>query len=150
MPSTLKICTMGQNRKPCTSFAVDPYDSLDTNQGSKNMELSKAILTRRSVRSFRKGNIPNDKIRELIKAAIYAPSAGSCQPWHFYVVNDSGIRKRGMRRLAGRICRLHEFLRGLLKTVWNGRTAGLKFVVSNPPSISFKLLCFLTRWWRLC
>ena len=33
-------------------------------------------------------------IRELIKAAVYAPSAGNCQPWHFYVVKDSGIRKR--------------------------------------------------------
>lgn len=58
------------------------------------MDLSKAILTRRSVRSFRKDNIPDDKIRELIKAAIYAPSAGNCQPWHFYAVKDSGIRKR--------------------------------------------------------
>ena len=58
------------------------------------MELSKAILTRRSVRNFRKGNIPDDKIRELIKAAIYAPSAGNCQPWHFYVVKDLCVRKR--------------------------------------------------------
>lgn len=52
------------------------------------------ILTRRSVRSFRQGNIADDKIRELIRAAIYAPSAGNCQPWHFYVVKDPGIRKR--------------------------------------------------------
>lgn len=58
------------------------------------MELTKVILTRRSVRNFRQGNIPDDKIRELIKAAIYAPSAGNCQPWHFYVVKDSRIRKR--------------------------------------------------------
>lgn len=58
------------------------------------MELSKAILTRRSVRNFRQGNVPDDKIRELIKAAVYAPSAGNCQPWHFYVVKDSGMRKR--------------------------------------------------------
>ena len=58
------------------------------------MELAKVILTRRSVRNFRQGNIPDDKIRELIKAAIYAPSAGNCQPWHFYVVKDSRIRKR--------------------------------------------------------
>ena len=40
------------------------------------MELAKVILTRRSVRNFRQGNIPDDKIRELIKAAIYAPSEG--------------------------------------------------------------------------
>ena len=46
------------------------------------------------MRNFLPGKVPDDKIRELIKAAIYAPSAGNCQPWHFYVVKDSGIRKR--------------------------------------------------------
>ena len=58
------------------------------------MELSEAILTRRSVRNFRQGNIPDDSIREMIKAAIYAPSAGNCQPWHFYVVKDAVMRKK--------------------------------------------------------
>ena len=51
-------------------------------------------MKRRSIRSFRKGNIPDDRIWELLKAAIYAPSAGNCQPWHFYVVKDLGMRKR--------------------------------------------------------
>ncbi len=58
------------------------------------MELSEAILARRSVRNFRQDNIPDDRIRELIRAAIYAPSAGNCQPWHFYIVKDTGIRKK--------------------------------------------------------
>lgn len=58
------------------------------------MELAKAILTRRSVRCFQQGSIPDEKIRELIKAATYAPSAGNCQPWHFYVIKDSTMRKR--------------------------------------------------------
>lgn len=69
------------------------------------MELSKAILTRRSVRSFRQDNIPDDMIRELIRAAIYAPSAGNCQPWHFYVVKDFCVRKR----VYDEVCR-QEFL----------------------------------------
>ncbi len=51
-------------------------------------------MTRRSVRNFRQDNIPDDMIRELIRAAIYAPSAGNCQPWHFYVVKDFCVRKR--------------------------------------------------------
>ena len=33
------------------------------------MELSEAILTRRSVRNFRQGNIPDDSIREKIGRA---------------------------------------------------------------------------------
>ena len=69
------------------------------------MELSEAILTRRSVRNFRQGNIPDDSIREMIKAAIYAPSAGNCQPWHFYVVKDTAMRKR----VCEKACR-QEFL----------------------------------------
>ncbi len=60
----------------------------------KTWNFQKVIMTRRSVRNFRSGNIPDDIMRELIKAATYALSAGNCQSWHFYVVKDSGIRKR--------------------------------------------------------
>lgn len=58
------------------------------------MELRKAVLTRRSVRSFRQDNVPDDMIKQLIEAAVYAPSAGNCQPWHFYVVKDSAVKNR--------------------------------------------------------
>lgn len=44
------------------------------------MELSKVILSRRSVRRFKADKVSDDKLRELIKAATYAPSAGNLQP----------------------------------------------------------------------
>lgn len=58
------------------------------------MELSKVILSRRSVRRFKADKVSDDKLRELIKAATYAPSAGNLQPWHFYVIKDALVRKR--------------------------------------------------------
>ena len=53
------------------------------------MELSEVILSRRSIRSFKSDNVPDDNIRELIRAATYAPSSGNRQPWHFYVIKDA-------------------------------------------------------------
>lgn len=58
------------------------------------MELSKVILSRRSVRSFKPDKVSDDNIRELIKAATYAPSSGNRQPWHFYVIKDALVRNR--------------------------------------------------------
>lgn len=52
------------------------------------MELFDAILTRRSVRSYKPGTITDDQVQQLLKAAMYAPSASNNQPWHFIVIRD--------------------------------------------------------------
>ncbi len=52
------------------------------------METLKAILTRRSIRSYKSKKIPQAKINQIIKAAMYAPSAMNYQPWHFIVLDD--------------------------------------------------------------
>jgi len=53
------------------------------------IELSK---TRRSIRRFKSENVSNDDILKLLEAAQSAPSAGNCQPWHFFVVSDKNIQ----------------------------------------------------------
>jgi len=55
------------------------------------MELMEAILTRRSVRKYIKKEVSKDKIQEILKAAMSAPSAGNQQLWHFVVINDTKI-----------------------------------------------------------
>ena len=55
------------------------------------MDTMKAILTRRSVRSYKKRKIPENKIQELLKAAVSAPSAGNEQPWHFILIDKRDI-----------------------------------------------------------
>jgi len=51
------------------------------------MNTMEAILTRRSIRKYTNKPVPPDLVRELLKAAMYAPSAGNAQPWHFVVLN---------------------------------------------------------------
>lgn len=53
------------------------------------MELMEAILTRRSIRKFDPERaVPQAMIDELIKAAMYAPSAMGQAPWEFVVLTD--------------------------------------------------------------
>jgi nitroreductase len=51
----------------------------------------KAILTRRSIRKYTGQPISETTLRELLEAAMSAPSAGNQQPWDFVVINDRNI-----------------------------------------------------------
>ncbi len=46
------------------------------------------IYTRVSIRKFEDRSVETEKITQLIRAAMQAPSAGNQQPWEFYVVTD--------------------------------------------------------------
>jgi nitroreductase len=54
--------------------------------------LSNAVLDniyqRRSVRNFSDEEIPDEMIKELIRAGTYAPTAMNMQPWRFVVVKN--------------------------------------------------------------
>ncbi len=52
------------------------------------MEILEAIFTRRSIRRYTGEKIEEQKVLEILKAGMYAPSARNCQPWHFVVVDD--------------------------------------------------------------
>ncbi len=56
------------------------------------MELIEAIKGRRSIRRYRDKDVEEWKIRELIDAARWAPSAGNTQTWRFYVVENEDIK----------------------------------------------------------
>jgi nitroreductase len=52
------------------------------------METIEAIYTRRSIRKYTSRPVSEEIIHELLTAAMYAPSAGNQQPWHFVVIRD--------------------------------------------------------------
>ncbi len=52
------------------------------------MELKEAIYGRRAVRDYTPATVEESDIRNLIDAAIQAPSAINQQPWRFTVVRD--------------------------------------------------------------
>jgi nitroreductase len=55
------------------------------------MDLYQGILTRRSIRKYTSKTVPDELVRELINAAMHAPSARNSQPWHFVVLDDRKI-----------------------------------------------------------
>ena len=55
------------------------------------MKTMDAIRTRRSIRAYQDKPVSPDLIRDLITAAMYAPSAGDAQPWHFLVIDEKSI-----------------------------------------------------------
>jgi nitroreductase len=50
----------------------------------------KEILERASVRNYTEQAVEPEKITQLLKAGMQAPSAGNQQPWEFVVVDDRG------------------------------------------------------------
>jgi nitroreductase len=46
------------------------------------------IMERRSIRKFLNKPVEKEKIEQLLRAAMQAPSAGNQQPWEFIVVED--------------------------------------------------------------
>lgn len=53
-----------------------------------------AIFKRVSVRNFQDKKAEDEKIENLLKAAMAAPSAGNQQPWEFYVVKDKTVLEK--------------------------------------------------------
>ena len=52
------------------------------------------ILSRHSCREFKKGEAIKEADLELLMEALrWAPSAGNCQPWFFYLVLNNEVKK---------------------------------------------------------
>ena len=56
--------------------------------GSPWNAVERAILERRSIRKYKKTQVPPHLVRRVLEAARFAPSQGNCQPWKFVVVRD--------------------------------------------------------------
>lgn len=58
------------------------------------MEVLEAIRTRRSVREYDDKSVSDEVIREILGAAMQAPSAGNARAWHFIVLTDPEVLDR--------------------------------------------------------
>jgi nitroreductase len=68
-------------------------------------ETERVILSRRSVRLYRKDQVPEFMIKRILEAGRFSPSAGNCQPWKFVVVREPEIID-GITKDVVKICRL--------------------------------------------
>ena len=55
------------------------------------MDLKEAIYTRRATREFTAEPVDEKTLRDLIDAAVQAPSAVNQQPWSFCVVRNKAV-----------------------------------------------------------
>jgi nitroreductase len=63
----------------------------------KNMDFLKVIKERKSIRAFKPDPIPKEKIEEILRLTIHAPSAINLQPWEFIVVTGEEKERLGRR-----------------------------------------------------
>lgn len=52
------------------------------------------IKKRRSIRKYQPREVEEEKLNEILQAAMFAPSAMNCRPWEFVVVKNKETRER--------------------------------------------------------
>lgn len=52
-----------------------------------------AIHQRRSIRDYQKKDVETEKLYEILKAGIWAPSGLNNQPWRFAIIKDNSVRE---------------------------------------------------------
>ncbi len=55
------------------------------------MDAIQAVMSRRSIRRYTRAEVPEDTVKQLLEAAMSAPSAGNEQPWQFVVIRQRRI-----------------------------------------------------------
>jgi nitroreductase len=58
------------------------------------MDFLVVVSTQRSIRRFTTDPVPDDVVRQVLEAAIRAPSGGNRQPWRFIVIRDSEMKRQ--------------------------------------------------------
>ena len=48
----------------------------------------------RAIRAWADRPVPDELVRQVLQAAIHAPSGSNTQPWHFIVVRDQAVKDR--------------------------------------------------------
>jgi nitroreductase len=74
------------------------------------MDAMEAILSRRSIRRYTSEPVPQELIKELLEAAMSAPSAANEQPWQFVIIDD--------RHILDEIPRVHPYASMLKEAFW--------------------------------
>jgi nitroreductase len=57
------------------------------------MNVTKAVLNRKSIRAFLNEPIEDSLIKSLLEIAARAPSGGNLQPWKIFILNNQSMKK---------------------------------------------------------
>jgi nitroreductase len=90
-------------------------------------EVEDVIYRRRSVRAYKKAQIPEYLIRRILETGRFAPSAGNGQSWKFMVIRDGEMIEemtRDVVRKCRRIARLFDYTEpGRERRMWRAKAA---------------------------
>jgi nitroreductase len=92
---------------------IDALESLK----SAYTETEQVILNRRSVRMYKKKQVPEFMIKRILEAGRFAPSAGNGQPWKFVVVREPEIIA-GITKTTVKICKIFKALIDYRRPGW--------------------------------
>jgi len=103
-------------------------------------EFDKIVRTRRSVRKYKKTNIPHDDVKDSILHASLAPNSSNLQLWEFYHVTQGDLMKKISRACfdqpAARTAK-QIVVTVVRKDLWRDRAKdNIKFQESNKESMS--------------
>jgi len=73
-------------------------------EGAEWNPIEQAMLQRRSIRRYKRRQVPAHLIRRMLEVGRYAPSQGNCQPWKFVVIRDADMI-RGMEDFCVAACK---------------------------------------------
>jgi nitroreductase len=59
-----------------------------------NNSVFDTVRKRRSIRAYKKQEIPKELIKQMIAAAFFSPSSKNRRPWHFVLVSDKEMTQR--------------------------------------------------------
>lgn len=88
------------------------------------MSIIQALNERRAIRNYENRTVEDEKITQLLEAAITAPNDRLREPWNFYVIKDEA--KHRYEKLA------EEFLQQRFPTKSHLVESSLKVVTSTP------------------
>lgn len=100
------------------------------------MEVSQAILERRSIRKFKEDPVSKELLNKILEAGTLAPSGKNKQPWKFYVVQGE-IRSemtQAMQRGIDRLTKMGINTGSAKYTLRVMETAPVTIFVFNPTS----------------
>ena len=66
-------------------------DRTSCEEGADWNVIERAFLTRRSIRKFKRAQVPGHLIRRMLEVGRFAPSQGNCQPYRFAVVREPAL-----------------------------------------------------------
>ncbi|MEM7218710.1 MAG: nitroreductase [Pseudomonadota bacterium] len=64
------------------------------------MNVTEAVLQRRTTRGFKPDPVPEETLREILEVARYAPSNSNTQPWHIAIVSGAARERLEAELLA--------------------------------------------------